>query len=87
MYVSMQVVSLELRTLSQALANHKELKTCSPQCRYASRQLDICLSSVSMLRNTFSMTQLSGVGMLRINCFQYIIKCIFFVMSSFNLVL
>ena len=55
-FASIPVLSLEFRTLSQSLSADEELETCSSACLYANRQLDMCLPSVSIPGNIFSMT-------------------------------
>lgn len=55
-FASITVVSLEFRILSQSLSDDEELETCSSACPHSNRQLDLCLPSVSIPGNIFSMT-------------------------------
>jgi len=55
-FASIPAVSLEFRTLSQSISDDEELETCSSICPYTNRQLDMCLPSVSIPGNVFSMT-------------------------------
>lgn len=52
-FTSIPIVSLEFRILSQSLSDDEELEICSSACSYTSRQLIMCLPSVSIPRNSF----------------------------------